>query len=275
MFIILFRITFSVLVISNSVGKRVVVPAQFQDTHLRIPHGRDVKPDEYSAVIVLFDLEISAMRKCSGVMVTEYWGLTAAHCTMYGIPFHAWYKNFTAEPFRLDLAAEVIETFTHPSFRVVLLNKVYLVENDISLFHSLKVNLKSFARLSAVDYSTLLGLHVTYVGGGSTTFEAEFDYHMSPEDNSRQLQIGEGLITPCRPEMRIQSKYVMCVSPTCANRYQGAGTGDSGGPLIYDHRIVGICSFGLMSHVIISTAYTPVSPYLDWIYQVIHSGDAY
>ncbi|KAJ8738051.1 hypothetical protein PYW08_000646 [Mythimna loreyi] len=264
---ILFCIVYSVLIISSSHSKRVVIPAQIQDTQLRVLGGRDMRPDEYSAVIVLIAFESEAMRTCSGVMVTEYFGLTAAHCII-GNPLHAWFKNFTEQPIRLETAVEVLETFIHPSFRILKIGSVVAhMENDICLFHSFKVHVKSFARLSAVDYTTMLGLPITYVGGGFTSINSLIYKNVSSEDYVRQLQVGEGLITRCDPVLSFISKFIMCISPKCTNRIERPWPGDSGGPLIYNNRVIGICSTA------VPPMYTPVSPYLDWIYQIIHSRD--
>ncbi|KAJ8738052.1 hypothetical protein PYW08_000647 [Mythimna loreyi] len=268
---VLFRITCSMLIISSSHSKSVVFPAQFQDTQLRVLGGRDMRPDEYSAVVVFIDFELGSVRICTGVMMTDYWGLTAAHCTIFDNTLHVWYKNFTEQPIRLETAVEILETFIHPSFRMTTYkNRAIKMENDICLFHSFKVNVKGFARLSAVDYTTMLGLPIAYVGGGSTSVNTVLYNNISAEDNVRQLQVGEGLITRCGPYLRMMSKYIICISPKCANRGETPWPGDSGGPLIHDNRVIGVASLILPN---VTIGFTPVSPYLDWIYQITHSRD--
>lgn len=121
---IFFRITCSVSVlccILNSDGKRFVIPAeQYQDTNLRVINDR-----EYAFVIVLISYYYELLRLCTGAMLTEVWGLTAAHCTIFEIPYHAWFSNFTVPPIRLDTAAEVLQTYAPHS--ASLLYKVLLI----------------------------------------------------------------------------------------------------------------------------------------------------
>ena len=47
--------------------------------------------------------------------------------------------------------------------------------------------------------------------------------------------------------------------------------GDSGGPLTYENVQLGVTSFGAERCEIYPFGYTDISPYLEWIYQMITS----
>lgn len=241
------------------------------DSVLRVQHGYDMEHGEYPFVVMLVVILYGSYvyRFCTGSMISENWGLTAAHCKNFYPKFYVWYGNFTRHPTLSDLYTEGLEMITHPSYRWLSADggkEDLFVNNDICLFRvdSNKITIRNYGRLSAVDRGTMIGLPVTYVGGGTTA--------KNPADDLfRQLQVGEATIIKCDKEMSSKSKYVICITPKCSNRMQRPWYGDSGGPLIFNGNIIGVCSYGIESDVIARSGYAPISPYTDWIYNVIHS----
>lgn len=245
-----------------------------KNTHLRVLNGRNIGQSEYPFVIILFELHIEnfhpVRRFCTGSVIAKHWVLTAAHCVKENveknIKFFVWYNNFTVPPSDAKSFSKVLNIYIHPAYRELDLNDddmPFLSENDLCLLRVNKMDMKSYGRLSAVDHTTMIGLPVTYVGGGGT--------NDPKKDSFRPLQVGEAVITACNEEMNSGSKYLICIMPKCSNRLQMPWFGDSGGPLIHDGVIVGVCSFGFNTSIMGNDGYAPVSPYLDWIYGVMHA----
>lgn len=232
-----------------------------------------MKPGEYPYVIILiFEADGMYARACTGSMITATWGITASHCleTKYWSRFgkmYVAYGNFTESPIFTGLYVPVIETFLHPSYCALNTNNGkndIIVNNDVGLFRSENVPKKTYAVLLAAEYSTLVGLPVLYVGGGRTKMEPDY------VDAFRPLQLGEATIINCDEAMRSISKTVICLAPKCSNRMETPWYGDSGGPLIYDGKIIGVCSYIIEHKIIKRMGYAPLSPYLDWINSVMN-----
>ncbi|XP_026745240.1 chymotrypsin-1-like [Trichoplusia ni] len=241
----------------------------------RVHMGRDLTAGEYPYVILLIVIseeESTYARACTGSMITATWGITASHCLQtknFGrnLKTYVAYDNFTVSPIFTGLYVPVIETFLHPSYCVFSTNggkNDIIVNNDVGLFRSENVPKKSYAVLLATEYSTLVGLPVVYVGGGRTKMEPDY------MDAFRPLQVGEATIINCDEKMRSKSKFVICLAPKCSNRLETIWYGDSGGPLIYDGKIIGVASYIIEHKIIKRMGYAPVSPYVDWISSVMN-----
>lgn len=242
------------------------------DRSLRVIHGNDVKEDELPYVVVLIvKASWSVSRLCTGSMLTADWGLSAGHCKpKLNYSTYAWYGNFTRNPFFSKKCTPVVEWKVHPAYR--LLNSDdhpdMLVDNDLSLFR-IEPNLKlvRYARLSAVDRGSLLGLPVTYVGGGTTRDKNDPWY----EPLERPLKKGEGAIISCGNDIRMKSRHVVCINPKCDLKIQYPWYGDSGGPLIYDEQVVGVCSYVVDAGKLHQSVFVSTSPFIDWISFEVHS----
>ncbi|KAH9638334.1 hypothetical protein HF086_006514 [Spodoptera exigua] len=240
---------------------------------IRVIHGTDVKEDEFPYVIVLIRKNaFFVSRLCTGSMLTPYWGLSAGHCKETFTPeysIYVWYGNFSLSPFYTENYIPVVEWNLHPSYRVLNFKNHpdLIVDNDVSLFRiEPELRLASYARLSALDRDSLLGHSVIYIGGGTTKTVGGAN-----ENFQRPLKKGEGSITSCDFEIRLKSKHVACIKPKCDLRFQFPWYGDSGGPLIHDEQIVGVCSFVVNASDFFQGAFVPISPYVDWISYVINS----
>ncbi|KAH9638335.1 hypothetical protein HF086_006515 [Spodoptera exigua] len=225
---------------------------------LRVFNGRDIKEGEYPYVVVIFirsNNHNSFARLCTGSMISNNWVITAGHCA-YQIEtqLFVWYGNHTVSPLVSNMFREVLEIVLHPSYRSIF---DFLEDNDLCLLRVKDINVQSYGRLSADDYSSFVGLPVTYVGGGDT--------NSSKGKDLLPLQVGEAAVIPCSSEFRGFARHLICVTHRCSTKVYESGTGDSGSPLIYDNRIIGVLSYGEK----VLDGYTPVSSYLDWIFKII------
>ncbi|XP_026745228.1 trypsin-like [Trichoplusia ni] len=241
----------------------------------RVFAGRDLAVGEYPFVIVYIILQKETginKRFCTGTMITATWSITAAHCNENFIDDsgnvlkkYVAYDNFTESPYITGLYVPIMETFNHPAYKdlVHANGQVTFMIHDIALFRSENVPVKAHAVLLAADYSTLIGLPVVYVGGGRK-FLWVFN-----KLNPQPLQLGEATIINCDEIMKKVSKHTICLAPKCSKTYQTNLYGDSGGPLIYDGKVIGVASSAKLCKIA-KMAYTPVSPYLEWIYRVVN-----
>ncbi|XP_022833916.1 granzyme D-like [Spodoptera litura] len=240
---------------------------------LRVIHGNSVKEDEFPYVVVLIAKNVwSLSRICTGSMLTADWGLSAGHCkpiiTTEYTSIYAWYGNFTQWPFHSNKCIPVVEWKVHPAYRLLNTDDHpdLLVDNDISLFRiEASLKLTRYARLSAVDRGSLLGLPVIYIGGGSTKGK---NYY---EPMERPLKKGEGAIISCSVDIRMKSRHVVCINPKCDLKIQYPWYGDSGGPLIHGEQIIGVCSYVVDVGDVHQSVFVSTSPFIDWISFVIHS----
>lgn len=239
---------------------------------LRVKSGRNAKDGEFPFVVSFFYSvlvtcrtkpkpdEIKAIRFCTGSIITQTWILSAAHCVADETlrSFRVWHTNFTASPIGTKNLRSVRKIFIHPAF----IDNDFVTQSDLSLILVDRLDVDVLGRLSAVDHLTMIGLPVTYVGSGVTD---------DPEDDDiRPLQVGEGGIVSCSRRDGF-SKYVICVTQRCDNRRQRPWVGDSGGPLLYAGRIIGVTSFGSTDPTGGKDAFAAVSPQLDWIRTVLES----
>ncbi|PZC71637.1 hypothetical protein B5X24_HaOG212861 [Helicoverpa armigera] len=228
----------------------------------RVFHGQDVATHEYPYVAVIMRLRTSNrhLRTCTISIIMKNYGLTAAHCSRrQRYQHYVWYGNHTVSPLETGAYTAVSEFIVHPSFLVA----GGLTGNDIALVRFSDIILPRYGRLSAVDHLTMMGLPVLYIGGGLTKKVGD--------DDTRQLQVGEGAIVACPAIYKELANILLCVGPKCSSRQDTGAKGDSGGPLFFDDRIIGVMSFGDQNPFASIVAFAPVSPYLDWINNVLHS----
>lgn len=222
-------------------------------TNLRIKHGVADTEGKYPYVVAL--ILDGIFRAGTGTMLSPEWVLTAGHCLDEEIT-HIQYGNMTVMSMFSQSISEIIGKIKHPGFqRLSLLN-------DIGLCRVLPVELKKFGVLSALDYNSLMGKTVEYAGYGITHYpDRESDFF------NRTLQVGEGIVVAGKGYTEQSAGPTICVAPKCSNKLADAASGDSGGPLFHDGKLVGIVSWG--DDILPIGRYAAISPYLTWIHDVI------
>ncbi|KAH9638327.1 hypothetical protein HF086_006507 [Spodoptera exigua] len=241
---------------------------------LRIIYGEEIKEEEFPYVVglnlmTMFHKKNISVRLCTGSMLKENWGITAGHC----MPRSFVRKNFTTAIWHSSIPPSqslktpvVVQWHVHPSYRVYDTARLpdLIVDNDISLFRSEpEIKLTRYARLSALDRGSLQGLPIIYIGGGRNNTKKSRSFRNEP------LRKGYGVVIACNELMNTKSKHILCISPKCEDYSQRPWFGDSGGPLIYDDQLVGVCSFGTHEGRVSQNAFVAISSYINWISDIM------
>lgn len=230
--------------------------AAFAGQIKRIYKGIDDTEGKYPYVVALVD----AYRHCTGTLISPNWVLTAAHCLFSATQVQ--FGNMSLHPSKAKTRL-ILNSVVPPSRR--------FSTNDIGLLRVRTISMKEFAPLSAVDYKAMVGHSVHYAGFGITHLKGDKDNRTSTDDDARPLQVGDGVITQCEFDgMLYTLGPFVCVSPRCSNKRQDTLPGDSGGPLFLDGKVVAVLHGGPAAALAVSY-YTPVSPYLQWIYDVMNT----
>lgn len=221
----------------------------------RVYLGNEDTNNEFPYVVSIHDE--NAFRRCTCSLLATNWILTAAHCFNSDLPMYVRYKNMTLPPRSKKSFRRIIKFFRHPNFLSV---NDGTIQNDIALGLIQRVPKDtSFGKLSAIDYKALLGYPVTYAGYGHTG-----DEFSNEGDESKPLQTGEAVVITCELELS-GFRPAICVAPKCSNDLQDTRPGDSGCPLVYSGKIVGVL-IGGSSPI---SEFTPVSLNLGWISSVM------
>ncbi|KAI5644410.1 trypsin domain-containing protein [Phthorimaea operculella] len=265
----------------------------------RVYQGKSVSKDEYPYVMALIvkvsdkienQKVVVAQRVCTCSLIKPDWILISAHCLEeYSQEFlRVVYDDLTIPPNTTKYRSKIRKSILHSDY----FHYNDVLKNDIALLLIDPINGLPVGRLSAIDYKYFIGYAVTYVGAGGTYSLssllneeiAEIDM-VEGEDEIRPLQTGEAVVVPCdKAKALFRVVYPgICLHSKCSNRNQNVIPGDSGGPLLYKGRIIGVASVagsGIIDRDVGDTTlrrdigeggsvYTAVSPYLDWINEVI------
>lgn len=201
-------------------------------------------------------------RICTGSLVTERWVLTAAHCMEEGSAKVIRHCNTTNSSSDTTLR-KVLKEIPHPAYRIRMIHTFNRI-NDIGML-LIEPTLVETSRLAAEDAKSLMGRQVMLVG---------FDCPRS----TWTIQKLDGIIYNYKRDTRhpaITCYPEIHVVPKCGEKWQPVCPGDSGGPLIYNDGIIGVASIKNFNKVNETwrqvSGFTPVSPYLSWIYNITHS----
>ncbi|XP_022119271.2 uncharacterized protein LOC110996069 [Pieris rapae] len=148
-----------------------------------------------------------------------------------------------------------------------LINDV--MANDIGLVKTDSIELPSYAKLSSVDYTSLVGQEAIQLGYGNT----HTSYEKDPGTN-RTLKMMDVMLMKCERIPFLKIYISMCTVPKCGVT-EFLCPGDSGGIVLHSSGVIGVHSagirclkqknstiFGRWNYAGISV---PVSPFLDWI----------
>lgn len=247
-------ITICVIAVSKGAHKR-----------LGVYLGEPDKDQKYPYVVTFIR---DHQRACSGTLIAPNWVLTAGQCTFYEDEHKVQYGNLSVTPSEAKQVSKVMKAVKHPSLRSGDVNPSF-THSNLQLVLVDTIPLKRYGNVSAVDYKAITGTAVEFASLEVTYRDFEPDPAKLETDNVlRPLMLGQGIVTMCDSEGQIgsQNSPLMCVAPTCENRFQTAWAGDSGGPLFYGGKIIGVLQGAGNLPVI---RYTAISPFVDWIYLVI------
>lgn len=231
---------------------------------LRVYNGVDADTAKYPFVVALkpeMDPDHLVPRLCTGALITETWVLSAADCLTDSVKY-VQYGNLSIPLGNTEDKSSVVKMIRHPRY----FPASYV--NNIGLVQVKAVPMAKYGGLSAVDYVTMLGHPVEYAGFGMTFVAKRKTKNKKKtllNDMQRPLQIGEGAVKSCSEPF---SKSFICLSSKCSLK-QHILHGDSGAPLFCGGKIIAIaCTFLLDQY---EQIFTPISPYLTWIYQVVNT----
>ncbi|KAJ8718100.1 hypothetical protein PYW07_006030 [Mythimna separata] len=174
----------------------------------------------------------------------------------------------------------VTDVITHPSYR----DRTADLFNDIAMIKHEPISLNQYARVSGLDYVTMIGQEVTLFGYGKTTKLVNLNNKTSTyvvndaTTLGKPLQFLDGVVAKCNI-LNIVLKPCMCIARRCG-KVSGICPGDSGGPVLHDSGVVAVNSiiqgsneeFCLLKPVAPfydAVGVTPTSPYIDWISSLI------
>lgn len=219
----------------------------------RIYHGFDDSINDFPYIVAL--LREAKIRICTGTLIAPKWVLVTAHCQK---ATHVQYGDMTLPRSNITSLSAVLKYITHPTYRALQYIKTRMqFYNDIGMALVEQTPIQN-GQLSAIDYKTLTGYEVKYVGLGVRNISDKYTYNLR-----EPRRFGHGVIAPCKDVARSLFYHPnICVASEC-KLPQSAMPGDSGGPLLLDQKVVGITVAVLYEPRI--TIFTPVSPYLSWI----------
>ncbi|XP_073947650.1 trypsin 5G1-like [Choristoneura fumiferana] len=238
------------------------VSAERQFARPRVYLGLEDTNKEFPFVVSMQRRNGSRVGTCN--LIAQNWLITAGHSVKRGSSNRIIkYADMTSK--NTSAYSEIINVFRHPSYLFSEMVELIAI-NDLALVLIEKVPIKTIAKLSAIDYKSLLGLPVKYAGFGNTGKVDELPEAIMEGDDMRSLQVGEAVVVKC-PSVYPMFGPAICIAPKCSKKFQNTRDGDGGGPLMYMGKIVGVI---LGSEIDNPIGYvTPVSPNLNWINYVM------
>lgn len=265
----------------------------------RIIGGKNADEDKFAYIVrlqyqILFNghgdtLLLKQLHSCTAAVLTPIWSLSAAHCFLFGESLNVKIQNISTRliviygPVKKRAVSEVLRTVSHPAYKL----RYYDLSNDIGLTKHEPIILKEYARVSALDYVTMIGQEVTLTGYGITNATAIIgdknpqliEIASDATTLGLPLQFLDAVVVNCEQSAKIKINGGMCLARACG-QMSGLCPGDSGGPLLHQSGVVAVNSIGsLQIHSLCNlqphpafydpAGVTPTSPYIDWISKII------
>ncbi|CAG4981572.1 unnamed protein product [Colias eurytheme] len=249
-------------------------------SNLRIWGGRDAEPNEFPYVVAIENRNKKGKEStetfsshCTGSLIAPSWTLTAGHC----VEFAPSRQNKLVITYTMDgkkTRYNVLYMIAHPNMILNLKNAA----NDIGLMKNEEVKHVTYAKLSAVDYTTLVGLEALSVGYGRMNTDNGLE---AASSGNNTLQVMEVMFIRCF-DLNL-NKPAMCTTTKCGvNSF--ICSGDSGGPIIHKSGVVAVHSMGhdcRKTNILprklgvfeIAGISAPVSPYFSWILEQMRLGN--
>ncbi|KYQ49889.1 Trypsin-1 [Trachymyrmex zeteki] len=230
--------------------------------------GRLAKPGEIPYQVSLQEI-INEHHFCGGVIINEYYVVTAAHC-MYRRNISDISVNAGTTDLRKPHSVHLIEfAYIHKKYNPQQSNyPIY----DIAL-----LKLETPFVFSFLISSVKLPEQDQIVEADSLALISGYGWITTDGKKSKQLHIVDNIITNqtyCNEvwnslisDIQIQDSQICAIHPTAE---KGACFGDSGGPLTVNGYLIGLVSFGYdCASTEYPTVYTRIPSFIDWIYEHI------
>ncbi|KAK0183422.1 hypothetical protein PV327_001466 [Microctonus hyperodae] len=255
----------------NDEMEKIILEQEQSSLDSRIVGGRASLPKAWPSIVTIYK---NGLYKCGGVILNEYWILSAAHCLekhhLYYYRIHAGLlRRFSYSPMEQTRRAEFI--IIHPQYISSLkLNDLGLIKLNEPLRFNRWVRSICLPDNSPA-FNPIPGKHCTAIGWGSTV---EF----GPEpDHLREVEVP--ILSSCKQSTDNTAAVI------CAGQIEGgkdACQGDSGGPLMCkisefadQWYVAGIISHGIgCARPDEPGAYTNVAYFSPWINNTMHDNRA-
>ncbi|GJQ80875.1 hypothetical protein Trydic_g14133 [Trypoxylus dichotomus] len=249
----------------------------FSKLNPKIVGGTDAKIDDFPFMVRL-EIAVKPPKRvgCGGSYIKPLWVLTAAHCLDINDD-NSKLKPSTGDVHdRVKLIME-IDDLKRKDYQSMLSEKLCIhpdyfrnntfVDNDVGLIKiPVPFNVTKKAQLVSmpskeIDYS---GQSVTIIGWGVMNDTDEAGNVALP---SKLQKLKTTVMDMKNCSELTENEKVICIG----KKGEVSCSGDSGGPLIYQEIVIGICSFGFGCSGDYAV-YGNVYPYLGWIEKNIESG---
>lgn len=267
----------------------LIVERKICDAGLRMIGGRNASKEEFPYVVRLEyqmtktidkETQVQYIQFCTGAALTPSWILTAAHCDDPDV--YKVFQPITSKPIRkfarfnshlpndLGSMSPITKVLAYPGALIDQLSYSFRAKYDIALFQTENITVSRYGRISAIDFTSLIGHEVFVLGFGLTNASM----------NGKPMQVFKGILIKCGANLPFVNGLanMLCVVASC-DIEATLCSGDSGGPTVHPTGIVGVTSAGwvdcyklegsTLPPVYASAAISMTSSAIDWISNVI------
>ncbi|XP_049804032.1 mite allergen Der f 3-like [Schistocerca nitens] len=247
-----------------------VVPREASALQGRIVNGILAAPGEFPHQVSL-QRKPSKSHMCGASVLNQHWALTAAHCVQVEDTFEVLAGTNSLGEGGTRHTVTAIETHVAYDPNDVWVNDITVVRVSPAFpIDGVKV---APIQLPEQGEEVPDGANVTVIGWGNFWYNG-----LSPIE-LRKVDVQVTSQEECEA---VWNDYGRPIYPTqiCAARFDdktyGPCHGDSGGPLLYEGKIVGIASWGYAcGEPPYPSVYTRVSSYVDWIIEKTNASVVY